>query len=105
MNRFCILLDEKGEIDRLVADEPIEIYWVDPRVPHDRVYKYEAADFGPQFVRELIGGFAVGHMNDGGLGIGSESKLPPSKPALTVVQPWATVGENPEQTKADENYE
>ena len=85
MNRFCILLDKNGEIDRLCADQAVEIYFVDPRVPHDRVYKYGSADFGPQFVRDLIGGYAVSHISDGVLGIGNEPKLPPSKPTLKVV--------------------
>lgn len=85
MNRFCILLDKNGEIDRLVADQELEIFFVDPRVPHDRVYKYSAADFGPEFVRELIGGYAVGHANDGTLGPGNAPRLPPSKPTLKVI--------------------
>lgn len=86
MNRFCILLDKNGEIDRLIADQEVEIFFIDPRVPHDRVYKYGAGNFGPQFVRELIGGYAVGHANDGTLGGDVvASRLPPSKPILKAV--------------------
>ena len=85
MNRLCILLDENGEIDRICADEELEIFWVNPNVKHDRVYKYGSADFGPQFVRELIGGFPIGHLHDGTLGIGNERKYPPSKPHLKVL--------------------
>ena len=86
MNRICIILDKDGQFSDIVADSEIEIFIVAPHCPSDRVYKYGAADFGPEHVRKHIGGYAVGHLHDGGLGIGWESKLPPSKPALRVVE-------------------
>lgn len=85
MNRICFVLDKNGELSNIAADAPVEIYIVAPHCIRDRVYLYQSADFGPEKVRELIGGFVVGHINDGMLGIGEGSKLPPSKPSLKVV--------------------
>ena len=87
MNRLCIVLDKHGQIDEICADEPLEIYWVDPHVPHDRVYLYQSAKIGPQHVREQIGGYAVGHADDGTFGGDVVSpRLPPSKPSLRGVK-------------------
>lgn len=85
MNRICIELDKNGEFASIVADAPIDIFIVAPHCKRDRVYLYQSAEFGPEKVRALIGGFPVGHIDDGMLGIGEGSKLPPSKPALKVV--------------------
>ena len=85
MNRICIELDKNGEFGGIVADSEIEIYIVSPHTPSDRVYKYGAAKFGPEHVREMIGGFPVGHLMDGTLGLGEGAKLQPSKPSLKGV--------------------
>lgn len=86
MNRICFVLSDKGELEGIAADAPVEIYIVAPHVPHDRVYLYQSAQFGPQFVRELIGGFAVGHSDDGVIGDGDgRGKLTPSKPHIGVI--------------------
>ena len=84
MNRVTIQINEHGEIGRICSDEPIEFYFVSPHTPHDRVYLYGAVEVGPQFVREEIGGYAVGHFDDCVLG-GDEPHLPPSRPALKPV--------------------
>ena len=85
-NRVCIELDENGHICNIVADEEVEIFIVDPKVPHDRVYQYESTEFGSQYVRKMIGGYAVGHLHDGTLGISDGTgKRKPSVPTLTIV--------------------
>jgi hypothetical protein len=87
MNRICIVLNEHGEFTDIAADQPLEIYVVCPHCPADRVYQYGAADFGPEHVRKLIGGFAIGHLHDGTFGMGDGTgKRSPSRPALTVVK-------------------
>ena len=88
MNRLCIVLDQHGQISEICADEPLEIYWVDPSVPHDRVYLYQSAKIGPQYVRQLIGGYAVGHIDDGTIAVGEVTSppFPPSKPSLRIVK-------------------
>ena len=86
MNRVAIVLDQNGEFAGVASDEPIEFMIVAPHCPRDRVYLYESIDIGPEHVRALIGGFAVGHWADGTLGDGDgRGKLPPSKPILRVV--------------------
>jgi hypothetical protein len=85
MNRICIVIDKNGDITDIAADTEIEIFWVAPHCPRDRVYKYESAEIGPEYVRKWIGGYPVGHLNDGTFGIGEGSKMQPSKPKLTIV--------------------
>lgn len=70
MNRITLTFDEGGSIVRICSDEPVEVFFVSPHTPHDRVYLYGSNDVGPQYVREEIGGFAVGHADDGTLGDG-----------------------------------
>jgi hypothetical protein len=86
-NRVTVTLDPHGQIIRVCSDEEIEFFTVAPHVPHDRVYRYGAVEVGPQFVREEIGGYAVGHAADGTLSVGLpiSPKLPPSKPAIRTV--------------------
>lgn len=87
MNRVVITLDANGEIDSICADEPVQIYWNQPSRPHDRVYLYGSAEFGPEHVRKAIGGYAVGHAFDGTLGVGNGTgKRPPSKPHIGEVK-------------------
>jgi len=85
MNRIAITLNEHGELDRICSDEVVEVYIVDPKCKEDRVYLYGAVETGPQFVRQEIGGYVVGHANDGTLGDNLVSpKLPPSTPTLKL---------------------
>lgn len=86
-NRVTLTFDEGGGIVRICSDEPVEVYFVSPHTPHDRVYLYGSTDVGPQHVREEIGGYAVGHAHDGTIGgeDGAAPRLPPSRPALRPV--------------------
>lgn len=87
MNRITLTLDRNGDIDRICSDEPVEVYFVSPHTPADRVYLYGGVEVGPQFVRQEIGGFAVGHADDGTLSTSEmvSPKLPPSRPSLKPV--------------------
>ena len=84
MNRICFEIDANGDLVSVASDEPVEVYIVNPKTPADRVYLY-GADIGPHHVQKLIGGYAVGHKDDGIFG-GSGSHLPPSKVVLKVVE-------------------
>jgi hypothetical protein len=87
MNRIALTLD-RGCVAKVCADDALEVYFVDPSAPRDRVYLYGATEVGPQFVRQEIGGFGVGHAYDGTLsGTGPVNpRLPPSRPKLNVVE-------------------
>lgn len=87
MNRVTLTLNPNGDIERICSDEPIELYFVSPHTPGDRVYLYSSVDVGPQYVREEIGSYAVGHADDGTLNTGGpvSPRLPPSRPVLRVV--------------------
>lgn len=88
MNRVAIILDANGDFDGVVADEEIEFYVVQPSCARDRVYKYDAVDYGPQHVQKAFDGQPVGHLNDGMMhGDGNYGKLAPSRPALSLVSP------------------
>jgi hypothetical protein len=64
MNRVTITFEKNGDIGRICSDAPIELYFVCPHIPEDRVYLYGGVEVGPKFVRREIGGYAVGHAND-----------------------------------------
>lgn len=85
MNRITLTLD-RGNVVKICSDEPVDVYFVDPAVPHDRVYLYGSVEVGPQFVRREIGGYAVGHAHDGTLDVGGPicPRLPPSRPAIEL---------------------
>lgn len=96
-NRVCIVLNEENFFEGYVSDEPVEFFVVAPHCPKDRVYQFGSGEHGPEHVRKLIGGYPVGHIADGTLSaetpdgeiIGEpdgRGKLPPSRPALTVVR-------------------
>ena len=87
MNRITLTMNQNGEIVRICSDEPVEVYYVSPHTPHDRVYLYGSVFVGPQHVREEIGSYAVGHATDGTLNVGEpvSPKLPPSRPTLRSV--------------------
>lgn len=61
MNRIAIYLNQDGEIQQISSDTPVEIFFVDPDIPIDRVYRYESTIIGPEFVQEQISGHATGH--------------------------------------------
>lgn len=88
MNRVTIELTANGEIGTICSDEPIELYFVSPSTPRDRVYLYDAVKIGPEHVRSQIGGYSVGHADDGTLDTGQppSPRLPPSRPALKIVE-------------------
>ena len=85
MNRVVIKLTKNGEFDGVCSDEPVEVFVVDPNCGADRVYLYGAAEIGPQHVRREIGGYAVGHAEDGTLGDFTAPKLPPSERKLRLI--------------------
>lgn len=39
MNRIAIILDPNGNIERVVSDEPVDVYTVSESAPNDRVYQ------------------------------------------------------------------
>jgi hypothetical protein len=85
--RIVFELDANGELASIASDEPCEVYICQPSCPGDRVYLYNQ-DVGPECVRKLIGGYAIGHADDGtlgGTGCPVSPKLPPIKPKLKVV--------------------
>jgi hypothetical protein len=88
MNRITITFKSNGDIGDICSDEPVEIYFVDPNMPADRVYLYQSAKIGPEHVRNEIGGYAVGHRDDGTLPTeGAVSPMvPPSRPGLRLVK-------------------
>lgn len=99
MNRIAITLAPNGDIQQISSDARVEIFFVDPNARRDRVYRYDSARIGPQFVQEQIGGYAVGHAGDGTLGEFSAPHRPPSRPALRLVHNAAEATE-PNMTSA-----
>lgn len=93
MNRVAIILDANGEFSGVVADQEVEVFIVQPSCERDRVYRYNSAQFGPQYVHQAFADHAVGHMGDdmlvGGTAYGKE---PPSRPKLSVVPTVSTNG-------------
>ena len=85
MTRMAITIDARGEIAAICADAPVEIYIVAPHVPHDRVYLWQSADIGPEHIRAAIGGYSIGHADDGSLNLGGivSARLPPIGPRLS----------------------
>ena len=44
VNRLVIVTDQNGEIERIAADEPIAIYWVNNHIMSDAVEHKRALD-------------------------------------------------------------
>lgn len=44
--RITFTVDERGFIRRICADEAVDIYIIDPRTPHDRVYRWSCLEGG-----------------------------------------------------------
>lgn len=59
MNSITLTIDEHGGIFRICADEEIEVYFVQPSVPEERVYRYGATRVGPEYVDVQIEGRLV----------------------------------------------
>jgi len=87
MNRVAIVLDENGELDRVVSDEPIRCFVVDEKAPDDRVYELSTAlSVGVHEVRQCLGSEPIGHaMDDTFLGEGCGPRKSPPKPSLKPV--------------------
>jgi hypothetical protein len=60
MKRITFTFDERGCIQRICADEEVEVYIVSPHVPCDRVYRWRSTLVGKQHVDEQIRGWPVG---------------------------------------------
>ena len=84
INRVAITLTQNNDIVAVSSDEPIEFYFVCPHVPHDRVYLYEGVKVGPQHVQADIGGYPVGHRNDGTF---PDFQTGPTSPKLSPSRP------------------
>lgn len=60
MKRITFTMDERGLIQRICADEEVEVYIVSPHVPRDRVYRWNSLRVGPERVDGEIDGWPVG---------------------------------------------
>ncbi|WP_426954177.1 hypothetical protein [Muricoccus radiodurans] len=60
MKRITFTVNERGGIARICADEEVEVYIVDPKVPRDRVYRWSSLEVGPDKVDEEIDDWPVG---------------------------------------------
>ena len=60
MKRITFTMDERGLIERICADEEVEVYIVSPNVPRDRVYRWSLLRVGPEHVDAEIDGWPVG---------------------------------------------
>jgi hypothetical protein len=64
VNRVVLKFNKRGFIDRVLSDEEIEVYWVEPRFPHDRVNLVTTTLVGEKFVDKEICGYPIGHATD-----------------------------------------
>jgi hypothetical protein len=60
MKRITLTMNDRGLIERICADEEVEVYIVCPNVPRDRVYRWSSLRVGPEQVDEEIEGWPVG---------------------------------------------
>jgi hypothetical protein len=60
MNRITITFDKLGFIERICADEEVEVYVVSPPPSIDRVYRMSTVEVGQHRVDREIGGHPVG---------------------------------------------
>jgi hypothetical protein len=60
MKRITFSLDERGFIRRICADEEVDVYIVDPRAKHDRVYRWSSTTVVRKHVNEEIEGWPIG---------------------------------------------
>lgn len=91
MNRIAIVVDARGEIDRIVSDEPVRVFMICDSAPDDRVYEMsgdETVEIGPDKMRAVLRDDPIGHANDSHfLGSGHGPRKPPSRPGLNLVKP------------------
>ena len=91
MNRIAIVLDARGEIDRIVSDAPVRVFMVCDHAPDDRVYEMTAdgtVEIGPEKMRAVLRDDPIGHAHDSHfLGSGHGPRKPPSRPPLNLVKP------------------
>lgn len=57
MKRITFTMDERGLIQRICADEEVEVYIVCPGTPRDRVYRWGSLRVGRDRVDEEIDGW------------------------------------------------
>lgn len=60
MTRIAFVLDGPGNIVRICADEPVEVYIICPHAPLDRVYRWDSLKVGQDAVGKEIDGWPVG---------------------------------------------
>jgi hypothetical protein len=60
VKRITFTLDERRFIQRICADEAVEVYIVDPRAERDRVYRWSSTKVGRKHVDEEIEGWPIG---------------------------------------------
>jgi hypothetical protein len=65
MKRITFTLDERGSIQRICADEAVEVYIICPSVAHDRVHQWSSTRIGEGHVNEEIEGYPVGDGDHG----------------------------------------
>lgn len=58
-NRIAFVLDQKGFIRAIAADEDIDFFIVTPELEDDHVYLWTSTRVGKPFVDELIEGWPV----------------------------------------------
>lgn len=61
MKRITFTMDERSFIQRICADEEVEVFIVDPNTLRDRVYRWSALQVGREHVDQEIKGWPVGH--------------------------------------------
>jgi hypothetical protein len=54
MNRVILIMDEHSHVADICSDEKIELYFISPSCPNDRVYLYRSVQVGTKFVDEQI---------------------------------------------------
>jgi hypothetical protein len=56
MNRITFTLDENGHLVHICADQKVEVYFIQPSTPRDRMYRWSSLVTGKAAVEEEIGG-------------------------------------------------
>ena len=60
MKRITFTIDSHGIIERICADEEVEVYIVSPHAPRDRVYRWSSLRVGPAQVDDEIADWPIG---------------------------------------------
>lgn len=86
MNRIVLVVNTNGDIEKIIADEEVRVFWVDDNAPSDRVYEYTPL-IGVQHVRAALRNDPIGHQyDDTELGGGYGPRKKPSRASLTIVE-------------------